>query len=151
MSQVRANSITNAAGSGAPDFPNGLTAATLPAANLTGSLPAINGSALTNLPAPTSAQVGTATAGLSVGAVGSYAFLWRDNTNTPLGGAVSGSLLYYTVMNDSSSTAGAPATYLAAGRVYSASQPSGTWIAMGSAGAYTDGVQGEATVYLRIS
>jgi hypothetical protein len=59
MSTVRANSITNSAGSGAPDFPNGLTdnsnavlnsSSSLPAANLTGNLPAINGSALTNLP-----------------------------------------------------------------------------------------------------
>jgi hypothetical protein len=59
MSTVRANSITNSAGSGAPDFPNGLTdnsnavlnsASSLPAANLTGTLPAIDGSALTNLP-----------------------------------------------------------------------------------------------------
>lgn len=40
MSQVRANSITNAAGTGAPDFPNGLTATTIPAANLTGNVAA---------------------------------------------------------------------------------------------------------------
>ena len=40
MSQVRANSITNAAGTGAPDFPNGLTATTIPAANLTGDVTA---------------------------------------------------------------------------------------------------------------
>jgi len=40
MSQVRANSITNAAGTGAPDFPNGLTSSTLPAANLTGDVAA---------------------------------------------------------------------------------------------------------------
>ena len=40
MSTVRANSITNSAGSGAPDFPNGLTAATIPAANLTGDVAA---------------------------------------------------------------------------------------------------------------
>lgn len=40
MSTVRANSITNSAGSGAPDFPNGLTSSTLPAANLTGDVAA---------------------------------------------------------------------------------------------------------------
>ena len=60
MSTVRANSIVNSAGSGAPDFPNGLTdnsnavlnsASSLPAANLTGTLPALNASSLTNLPA----------------------------------------------------------------------------------------------------
>lgn len=51
MSTIRANSITNSAGTGAPDFPNGITSATIPAANLTGSLPALNASSLTNLPA----------------------------------------------------------------------------------------------------
>ena len=49
MSTVRANSITNSAGSGAPDFPNGLTSnsnavlnssSSLPAANLTGDVAA---------------------------------------------------------------------------------------------------------------
>ena len=49
MSQVRANSITNAAGTGAPDFPNGLTSnsnavlnssSSLPAANITGDVAA---------------------------------------------------------------------------------------------------------------
>lgn len=60
MSTIRANTITNSAGTGAPDFPNGLTdnsnavlnsASSLPAANLTGNLPALNASSLTNLPA----------------------------------------------------------------------------------------------------
>jgi hypothetical protein len=37
---IGANSITDAAGTGAPDFPNGLTATTIPAANLTGSVAA---------------------------------------------------------------------------------------------------------------
>ena len=40
MSTIRANSITNSAGSGAPDFPNGLTSSSLPAANLTGNVDA---------------------------------------------------------------------------------------------------------------
>lgn len=40
MSTIRANSITNSAGSGAPDFPNGLTSSTIPAANLTGDVAA---------------------------------------------------------------------------------------------------------------
>lgn len=35
MSQVRANSITNAAGTGAPDFPNGLTSASVAVATVT--------------------------------------------------------------------------------------------------------------------
>jgi hypothetical protein len=65
--------VTAAAFDGAVDGADltGSIAASL----LTGALPALNGSALTNLPAPTSAQVGTATAGLALGAVGSYAWL----------------------------------------------------------------------------
>jgi uncharacterized protein (AIM24 family) len=40
MSEIRANSITDAAGTGAPDFPNGITSASIPAANLTGDVAA---------------------------------------------------------------------------------------------------------------
>jgi hypothetical protein len=80
MSTVRANSIVNSAGSGAPDFPNGLTASTLPAANLTGNLPAINGSALTNLP-------------------GSYTLLGTINTTSGTSQTLSGlTLTSYTAL-----------------------------------------------------
>jgi hypothetical protein len=52
---IGANSITDAAGTGAPNFPNGMSGSgasltALPAGQLTGSLPAIDGSALTGLP-----------------------------------------------------------------------------------------------------
>ena len=149
MSEVRANSITNSAGSGAPDFPNGLTATTLPAANLTGSLPAINGSALTNLPAPTSAQVGTATAGLAYGDVGTYAYLNINTTgNLSEGSTFAGSSLSpagsYVV---SSMVAGTGQT---SGAIRGAATLSGTWRLMGSnnIGATASGKQ---NVFLRIS
>ena len=136
MSQVRANSVTDAAGTGAPDFPNGITAASIPAASLTGSLPAINGSALTNLPAPTSAQVGSATAGLAYGAVGTYAFLWEAAQQiTPVGTQRAGSGLYYSnAISDVNSTGWAGWYNVTA---------SGTWMLMG----YTGRALGSATDY----
>jgi hypothetical protein len=81
MSEIRANSITDAAGTGAPNFPNGLSG---------------SGASLTNLPAPTSAQVGTATAELAAGAVGSYAFLqaFSSTVVVEFGDTVAGSALY---------------------------------------------------------
>ena len=151
MSQVRANSITDAAGTGAPDFPNGITAASIPAANLTGSLPAINGSALTNLPAPTSAQVGSATAGLAYGDVGTYAFLHELTSQiTPVGTLRAGSGLYYAnAISDVSNTGWAGYYNVTA---------SGTWMLMGYTGralglatdyAYVAG--GRTSVWLRVS
>jgi len=80
---------------------------------------------LTSAPAPTTAQVGSATAGLALGAVGSYAFL---KPATSAGSTVAGSSLYYS---DSNENAG--------------SNPSGTWRCMGHS--TTSGV----TVFLRIS
>jgi hypothetical protein len=136
MSEVRTNSITDAAGTGAPDFPNGITAASIPAANLTGSLPAINGSALTNLPAPTSAQVGSATAGLAYGAVGTYAFLWEAGQQvTPVGTQRAGSGLYYAnAISDVNNTTWAGYFNVTA---------SGTWMLMG----YTGRANGLGTDY----
>jgi len=54
MSTIKVDTITDEAGSGAPDFPNGMTGSAasltaIPAAQLTGTLPALDGSALTNL------------------------------------------------------------------------------------------------------
>lgn len=80
---------------------------------------------LTSAPAPTTAQVGSAAAGLALGAVGSYAFL---KPATSAGSTVAGSSLYYS---DSNENAG--------------SNPSGTWRCMGHS--TTSGV----TVFLRIS
>lgn len=179
MSTIRANSITNSAGTGAPDFPNGLTdnsnavlntssslpaanltgtlpaldgsaLTNLPAANLTGTLPAINGSALTNLPAPTTAQVGTATAGLAVGAVGTYAFMWIDNTSIVEGSTYAGSSLTYASMCDDSATSTAANTYRGSGLTRTSTTGSGTWRAMG-AGSFGSSTYGQASLFLRIS
>lgn len=55
MSKISVDEITDEAGTGAPDFPQGMTGSgasltALPAAQLTGTLPAINGASLTGLP-----------------------------------------------------------------------------------------------------
>lgn len=146
MSTIRANSITNSAGTGAPDFPNGLTSSTIPAANLTGSLPAIDGSALTNLPAPTTAQVLDATAGATAGGVGTYAILRRSaaNVSWSLGDNIAGS-------NFSASTVSANGNLTSSAIVAGSSglAPSGTWKALSTqfatAGYYPYGL------FLRIS
>lgn len=151
MSEIRANTITDAAGTGAPNFPNGLSGSgasltSLPAGQLTGALPAISGASLTNLPAPTSAQVGTATAGLSAGGVGTYAFL-SDLTNTTIsaGTTRASSNLYY---------AGVGVTSSANTNAYSAGQsgqPSGTWMVMGYAASNGNTGRNNTTLWLRIS
>jgi len=69
MSNIRVDEITDEAGTGAPDFPNGL-----PAARLTGTLPAIDGSALTGVGASTTA-----------GAIGTY--VWATLTGSDVAAA----------------------------------------------------------------
>ena len=59
------------------------TGANLDATKLTGNLPEISGADLTNLPAPDSSAVGTSTAGLSKGVVGSYAMLNCSGAGNP--------------------------------------------------------------------
>jgi hypothetical protein len=82
---------------------------------------------------PTTDQVLTATAGASVGAVGTYALL-RGSAVISLGGTRAGSLLAYADARGSNSYG----------------TPAGTWMAMGGIQASGDyGVR--ATVWLRIS
>ena len=126
-----------------------LTNKSIAASQLTGALPAIDGSALTGLPAPTSAQVGTATAGLAYNAVGSYALLWMSGAGqkTP-GTTVAGSSLYPA--NTFNYAAGNAGYYSSGGAV------SGTWRLMGETGYYDGSValsRGDmyASVWLRIS
>jgi hypothetical protein len=83
---------------------------------------------LTSAPAPTSAQVGSATAGLSVGDVGSYAFLGNTSQSTQVAGTTyAGSSYKYAgflsvnSFNDDTAASINGAT------------PSGTWRAMGTA------------------
>ena len=150
MSEIRANSITDAAGTGAPNFPNGMSGSgasltSLPAGQLTGTLPALNGAALTNLPAPTSAQVGTATAGVGAGAVGSYALLNSLSVATRNSGAtVAGSNLRFANTYTQNANVG-----------YSTETPSGTWRLMGNTGNYdatlTSTINVQASLWLRIS
>lgn len=115
---------------------NGSALTNLSAGNLTGALPAISGAALTNLPssAPTTAQVGTATAGLAVGDVGSYALLWHNTTaaETPGTTAAGSTLRYANTTTD--------ATNPLVG--YGPTAPAGTWMIMGHTA-----VQGGGTAY----
>jgi hypothetical protein len=147
MSTIKVDTITDEAGSGAPDFPNGLTgngssltglataaqgalaatalqsSSSLTAANLTGALPAIDGSALTGVGASTTA-----------GAVGTYALLRNQTSSAKWAG---------------DTLAGSSTLYSAASANNSGS-PSGTWRCMGFAMAGT-GSPADVTVFVRIS
>ncbi|AYP28112.1 hypothetical protein HWB26_gp53 [Lentibacter phage vB_LenP_ICBM2] len=95
---------------------------TIDASNLTGTLPAIDGSALTGISTtPSTAQVLSATAGASVGAVGTYAFLGEYGNGRPVlnaGDTLAGSSLEYTAVTDTV--------------LHSGVSPSGTWRLMGA-------------------
>ena len=98
-----------------------------------------DGSALTGVGGSTTA-----------GAVGTYAFLWRDNAGTTLGTTHAGSTLFYAIINDDNTSGAVANVYHGNGTVRSGISPSGTWRAMGSAGSYS-AAYGQATVYVRIS
>ena len=89
---------------------------------------------LTSAPAPTAAQVGSATAGLSLDAVGSYAFLKNGvgSTTVVAGSTYAGTNLGYS---------NAPENYSTSYKVASG----GTWRAMGR------GTTSTTTLYLRIA
>jgi hypothetical protein len=101
--------------------------------------------------APTTAQILNATAGASVGAVGTYAFLFEwdsNNTGTPqivtnVGGTRAGSSLRYGNSNISNANLGSPTT------------PPGTWRCMGVSVQRFVGMYGSwsgfPAVWLRIS
>jgi hypothetical protein len=83
---------------------------------------------LTSAPAPTTAQVGTASAGLSLGDLGTYAFLGKTSTGTITAGTTySGSALVYAGFV-STSTFNDDTANDAQG-----TSPSGSWRAMGAA------------------
>jgi len=90
-------------------------------------------------------------ASATAGAVGTYAFLWRDNAGATEGLTYSGTLLFYAVMNDDSTTAGATDAYRGTGLVRSSVSPSGTWRSMGSGGTIYGTAHGQTTLYVRIS
>jgi len=114
---------------------------TLQASTLTGTAQAFNGSNITSLPAPSTANVGTATAGLSALDVGSYAFGNQTNSNgnairSQIGQTFSGSNI-----KASNALGQNPGNTLG----------SGTWRAMGE-GAVTIGNTERQTIpWLRIS
>ena len=90
-------------------------------------------------PVPTTANVLSATAGATAGAVGTYVFAYRNvNAQVVAGTTYAGSSLFYSGLRDDVQA------YISIG----ASIASGTWRAMGTAG-----VAGfaPATLYLRIS
>jgi hypothetical protein len=119
----------------------------LDATNLTGNLPAISGAALTNLPAPTSSQVGTATANLAEGAVGTYA-LAEESTNSAgsvsFGSTVSGSVLLPANLSMNRAAFGSA-------RSFTAGSVTGTWRCMGYANYFDSGTRRGVTLWLRIS
>ena len=94
------------------------TGANLNATKLTGNLPEISGADLTNLPAPDSSAVGTSTAGLSKGVVGSYAMLNCSGAGAPTlaGNNAPGTLEYSGCGGTKKSNYGT-----------GADSPSGTW------------------------
>jgi hypothetical protein len=130
--------VPNAAGTGTftIEAPNSNSNRTLVLPDAAGELLTTtgDGSALTNLPAPTTAQVLDATASASVGSVGTYAFLWHTGAHVE-GTTIAGSDLEYAGQNGSSTRRGTVVG-------------SGTWRAMGS---NINNAFGGATVWLRIS
>jgi hypothetical protein len=86
----------------------------------------------------------------TLGAVGTYAYLWRDNISTVQGSTVSGSSLFYASMCDDSTAASAATNFRGSGLARTSTSPSGTWQAMG-AGEFGSNAYGQATLYVRIS
>jgi len=86
----------------------------------------------------------------TAGAVGTYAWLWRDNAYTQIGTTHAGSTLFYSTISDGNSTGAVAHVYKTVGTVRSGISPSGTWRSMGSAGTYS-AAYGQATLYVRIS
>ena len=127
---------------------SGLTSLT--AGNLTGALPAIDGSALTGISTtPTTGQVLSATAGASAGAVGTY-IMARQITNGVtyiLGSTASGSALYPANTYQSSGSSGYDSRY---------GSLAGTWRCMGETNIFNGTSTGstanvQTTSWLRIS
>jgi hypothetical protein len=163
MSTILVDSISDTAGTGSPSFPNGVAGdgsalTSLTSSNLTGSLPAIDGSALTGISsAPSTADVLTATAGLTAGAVGTYVFargaLSTSGRQFVWNSTYSGSGLYpagpsaYHGLTDSGSSWNSSGYGMAAG-YYLAPSLSGTWRCLG----YThQSYDNPVTLFVRIS
>jgi len=141
--------LDGSTGIGTPDITStaapalvGTNFTSLQSSQLTGALPAIDGSALTGISTtPTTSQVATATAGIAVGIVGSYAFLMEYGTNFPfrtVGSTLAGSGLYYAAATGNPNFPGSGFA-------------SGTWRLMGSYSASVTSNDYPASLWLRIS
>jgi len=110
----------------------------LNAANLTGTLPAIDGSALTGVGAST-----------DTGAVGTYAYLLHKTRDRGIiqGSTHAGSSMVYSGQSTNSVTS---ASGYSVGHGSGCATASGTWRAMGSRGSAT-GYDYFATLFVRIS
>ena len=125
---------------------SGLTSLT--AGNLTGTLPAIDGSALTGIDTtPTATQVLTANAGASAGAVGTYANVVHYGGELNFGDTIAGSSVHPVSISKGNDYTYRITSYVAFGSLESAL--SGTWRVMAS-GAYS-GTRSYSFLALRIS
>jgi hypothetical protein len=137
--QLRVDEITDEAGTGSPAFPNGisandLTSGTVATARLGSGTPdattLLRGDG-TWQPIPvsaTTANVLDATAGASVGAVGTYAFCKRDPVVSSLaaGGTVSGSNLLYSNVGSASGSSVGAGTWMLMGQITAANSSPNT-------------------------
>ena len=149
MSTILVDSISDTAGTGAPSFPNGLAGngsglTSLTSANLTGALPAISGSSLTSLSSSSltgalPAIDGSALTGVggstTAKAVGTYAFIFIDDTSVRMGDTYAGN----------NSTLPSFSDHLGTDNVETVT--AGTWQAMGA----TRNTGPAATLMLRIA
>jgi hypothetical protein len=114
--------------------------------NVKGVTPLRVAQAIAALSIPTTAQVGTATAGLAAGAVGSYIWAVPNDTATyTLGSTIAGSLLLPT---GAWHVDGAPSTQRLGG---TGAAQAGTWRCMGTRSLVTGTINQLATLWLRIS
>jgi len=111
---------------------------TLEASTLTGTASAINGSNITNLPAPSSANVGTAIAGLALGAVGTHALAQKASSGT------------YIQPGDTNAGSNMEWANAQGGKTTDGGSLSGTWRSTGPALNSSNGEQ-RSVVFYRIS
>ena len=134
MSTIRANSITNSAGTGAPDFPNGVSVGGSAVTAIASQAEAEAGTSSTTLMTPQRAKqaidalVGAANAGLAAGDIGTYAFMiMTTQTNYEYGSTYAGSSLQPYGFSLPNILIGATTVNAGPG----GTARSGTWMAMG--------------------
>ena len=119
----------------------------LDAGKLTGALPAIDGSALTGISTtPTTAQVLSATAGLTAGGVGTYTFAYYAGY-TYFGSTYAGSSIYPAAMRGMNGTTG-NGSFASQYMGSNTSAQAGTWRSLGGYQTYDTE---QLTLFVRIS